>query len=186
MTIGQWSARAPRFVLDSSERSLVRYAALETRGQARAVKGLDLSATGLSFRLGPGPAPEAAPREGDTIKIQFTTPGGEAIACLALVVRVSIVDEWHPELGDRRWTKVAVRFHKLPAAHERALRLALGPLSSPDGPGLVPPAGQAKSAARALRLAGATAAAAASLAALAAPYGDWWSALAWAIGLVSK
>jgi len=99
----------------------MRFAGMETRGSSVATQVQDLSETGLSFTI----HGELTPNEGDMLKVEFTVPGRNQIACFATVVRVEERTEWDPTLGDLSYNIVAIQFRNLPAAHHRALRVGL-------------------------------------------------------------
>lgn len=120
--------RSPRYVFRAEDQTLMRYAAMETRGTACSTKVLNLSESGLLFAMKEGEAPE----EGDVLKIEFPIPGRRQIACFATVVRVDATDEWHPDFGESRAVVVGLQFRHLPDGHRRALKNGLQGKTEPE------------------------------------------------------
>ena len=110
--------RSPRYIFRPSDKSLMRFAGMENRGQAAEANVHDLSATGLSFLVDGA----VAPMEGDLLKIEFGIPGRKQIAWFATVVRVENRNEWNPETGDRSRILVAIRFRQLPVPFRKAIQ----------------------------------------------------------------
>jgi len=117
--------RPPRYIFQTAESNLVRFAAMETRGiSARAVIR-DLSESGLSFTLPITEAIETLPEEGAPLKVEFPIPGRDQIACFATVMRVEQRNEWVPEWGDRGYHLIALQFRHLPNLHLKAIKQGL-------------------------------------------------------------
>ena len=124
--------RAPRYVFRPNDKSIMRFAGMDSRGLSSHANVNDLSATGLSF-LVDGPI---IPMEGDLLKIEFGVPGRKQIAWFATVVRVESRTDWNPELGDRSRTLVAIRFRQLPVPFQKAIQKSIsGRLSGDEEPG---------------------------------------------------
>lgn len=103
--------RSPRYVLRPGDRSLMRFAGMDTKGESTHARVRDLSSTGLSFIV----EGDAVPFENELLKIEFDVPGHRQIAWYATVVRVEARSEWSPHAGDQMFTLVALRFRQLPS-----------------------------------------------------------------------
>jgi hypothetical protein len=122
--------RAPRYVLSANDSQVLRFAPMNTRGQAQVTSLRNLSTSGLAFTL---PYNELAstiesvttPSEGDVIKIEFSVPGRKQIACFATIVRVDELVEWDSETGNRHYLLIAVQYRNLPSAFIRSLEISL-------------------------------------------------------------
>ena len=99
----------------------MRYAGMDERGSSARARVRDLSATGISIVV----ASDLAPKIGEMLKIEFGLPGGRQVAWFATVVRVEHKNEWDPDLGDREFTLVGLRFRQLPAPFRAAIRRSL-------------------------------------------------------------
>ena len=96
----RYFTRAPRYVFQSEDGTLVRFAPMQTKGLISRAVIRDLSETGLSFTLPITEDVVSLPDEGSAIKIEFPIPGSpKGIACFATVVRVEKRTEWMPEWG---------------------------------------------------------------------------------------
>lgn len=100
--------RSPRYVLQPLDRTVLRFAQMQTRGISATTTITDVSESGLCFTL----SSEAKPDEGDMLKVEFTVPGRGQIACFATVVRVE------EKTG---LTYVGILFRNLPSGHRRIL-----------------------------------------------------------------
>lgn len=117
--------RPPRYVFQASDSSLVRFAAMETRGLSAKAVIRDLSESGLSFTLPITEHVDTLPEEGAPLKVEFPIPGRTQIACFATVTRVEQRTEWVPEWGDRGYHLIALQFRHLPTLHLRAIKSGL-------------------------------------------------------------
>lgn len=129
----RYHTRSPRYLLRPEDRSLMRFAGMETRGSSVTTQVQDLSETGLSFTI----HGELTPHEGDMLKVEFTVPDRNQIACFATVVRVEERKEWDPTLGPLSYNLVAIQFRNLPAAHHRALQAGLRARTDNETDGLL-------------------------------------------------
>ena len=100
----------------------MKFADLESRGVSSRARVHDLSSTGLSFIVDT----DETPMTGDVLKIEFDVPGRKQIAWFATVVRIEQRTEWDPELGDRTFTLVGLRFRQLPAPFRNAIQSSVG------------------------------------------------------------
>lgn len=111
-TAGRYIARSPRYILSPLDSRMMRFAPMDTRGVTWPAEILDLSESGLAFTL----KTDEYPREGESVKIEFTIPGRRQVACFATVTRLEIHD------GIK---KIAIRFDNLPPIFRAALRFSL-------------------------------------------------------------
>lgn len=100
-SLARYHARSPRYVLDTQDNSLIRYSGAERLPWEEKTELRNVSLTGLSFVC----ASDLSPQLGEIIKIQFTVPGSETMACYAIVIRISPEDTFSNE--------IAVHFYKL-------------------------------------------------------------------------
>lgn len=117
--------RAPRYTLRAQDDNQMRFALMQTRGNALDTELRDVSKTGLKFTVPNAEVPHRGLDEGDMIKIEFKIPSGKQIACFATVVRVEVIEQWHPDFGDQSFTEVAVTFRQLPSLFAKALEKSL-------------------------------------------------------------
>jgi hypothetical protein len=113
--------RAPRYVFRPDDKSLLRFAGMDTKGVKTPAQIRDLSSTGLSFMV----ETEEAPFENEILKLEFTLPGSRQIAWFANVVRVERRSDWNPEAGDQPYTLIALQFKKLPHPYQQAIERSL-------------------------------------------------------------
>lgn len=116
--------RAPRYTLRANDDNQMRFALMQTRGNALDTELINISQSGLKFTVFNGEVPPRGLDEGDMIKIEFRVPSGgrprgtpKQIACFATVTRVE-------PLGNSL-IEIAVSFRHLPSAFARALQNAL-------------------------------------------------------------
>ena len=123
MSARHYIQRQARYVFQTGDSTLVRFAAMETKGITSRAVIRDLSESGVSFTL---PLDETdLPDEGAPLKIEFPIPGRDKIACFATVTRVEQRSEWVPEWGDRGYHLIALKFRHLPTLHLRAIQQGL-------------------------------------------------------------
>ncbi len=100
-SLARYHARSPRYVLNTEDNQLIRLSGAERLSWEEKTELKNISLTGLSFSA---PA-DLSPQLGEIIKIQFTVPGSEMMACYAIVTRIELVGEHENE--------IAVHFYKL-------------------------------------------------------------------------
>ena len=100
-SLARYHARSPRYVLDTQDNSLIRFSGAERLPWEEKTDLRNISLTGLSF-TSPN---DLSPQLGEIIKIQFSVPGSETMACYAIVIRIAPLDDDYNE--------VAVHFYKL-------------------------------------------------------------------------
>ncbi len=100
-SLARYHARAPRYILDTEDESLIRLSGADKLPWEESTQLLDVSLTGLTFT-----APEdLSPQIGEVIKIQFSVPGAEQMACHAVVIRIEKTRQFENLVG--------VHFYKL-------------------------------------------------------------------------
>ncbi len=104
----RYFTRSPRYILQTSDERLLRFASMNTRGQSTATKVLNLSESGLAFEI----HPDHSPSEGDVLKVEFDVPNQSRIACFATVTRVETEELLH---------LVGLQFRNLPVAYRNLL-----------------------------------------------------------------
>lgn len=121
MTAARYFQRAPRYIFRPDDERLMRFAEMETRNSALRARIHDLSATGISFVV----ESNESPMTGDLLKIEFGLPGDRQVAWFATVVRVEHKTDWDPDVGEREYTLVGLRFRQLPAPFTNAIKRSL-------------------------------------------------------------
>ncbi len=100
-SLARYHARAPRYILDTEDNSLIRLSGAEQLAWEENTELRDVSLTGLSFT-----APQdLSPQIGEVIKIQFSVPGSQQMACFAVVIRIEKLGAFENLIG--------VHFYKL-------------------------------------------------------------------------
>lgn len=100
-SLARYHARAPRYILNTDDNSLIRLSGAERLAWEENTEIRDISLTGLTF-LAPK---DISPQLGEIIKIQFTVPGAEQMACYAVVIRIDSIYDFQ--------NLIAVHFYKL-------------------------------------------------------------------------
>lgn len=108
-SLARYHARAPRYILNTEDNSLVRLSGAEQLSWEEKTELRDVSLTGLSF-IAPQ---DLSPQMGEVIKIQFSVPGSQQMACYAVVIRIEKINQFDNLIG--------VHFYKL----DRTQRLNL-------------------------------------------------------------
>ncbi|MBC7420145.1 MAG: PilZ domain-containing protein [Bdellovibrio sp.] len=94
-SLARYHARAPRYILDTIDNNLIRLSGAERRSWEENTEIKDISLTGLSFT-----APsDLSPQLGEMIKIQFSVPGSEQMACYAVVIRIEKISSFENLIG---------------------------------------------------------------------------------------
>ncbi|AGH95026.1 PilZ domain-containing protein [Pseudobdellovibrio exovorus] len=100
-SLARYHARAPRYILDTEDNSLIRLSGASQLTWEEKTELRDVSLTGLSFV-----APQdLSPQIGEVIKIQFSVPGSDQMACYAIVIRLEKINQFDNMVG--------VHFYKL-------------------------------------------------------------------------
>lgn len=119
--IQQRQARAPRYRFRPDDSRLIRCANPGQSENAFSTTTLNVSATGLAFRV----ERSLSPQIGEVIMIEFTVPGGEQMACFSRVVRIEEPrEQWKKNYSDE--VIVAVRFGRLGSGQKERLALGIG------------------------------------------------------------
>ena len=100
-SLAKFHGRSPRFVLNTQDDNLIRYAGSDRWPWEEKTEIRNISLTGLSF-IAPA---DLSPLIGEIIKIQFSVPSGKQMACYAIVIRID-EENTHENL-------LAVHFYKL-------------------------------------------------------------------------
>ena len=100
-SLARYHARAPRYILNTEDNSLVRLSGAEQFSWEEKTELRDVSLTGLSF-IAPQ---DLSPQLGEVIKIQFSVPGSQQMACYAIVIRIEKINTLDNLIG--------VHFYKL-------------------------------------------------------------------------
>ena len=94
-SLARYHARAPRYVLDTVDNNLIRLSGAERRSWEENTEIKDISLTGLSFT-----APsDLSPQLGEMVKIQFSVPGSEQMACYAVTIRIEALSAFENLIG---------------------------------------------------------------------------------------
>ncbi|MGZ3690585.1 MAG: PilZ domain-containing protein [Pseudobdellovibrio sp.] len=100
-SLARYHARAPRYILNTDDESLIRLSGAEQLSWEENTELRDVSLTGLSFT-----APQdLSPQIGEVIKIQFSVPSSQQMACYAVVIRIEKINPLENMIG--------VHFYKL-------------------------------------------------------------------------
>ncbi|MFZ3229789.1 MAG: PilZ domain-containing protein [Pseudobdellovibrio sp.] len=97
----KYHERSSRYTLNTQDNCLVRYSGSERWPWEEKTEVQNISLTGLSF-VAPN---DLSPILGEIIKIQFAVPGGQQMACYAIVIRIDPKNEFD--------NLIAVHFYKL-------------------------------------------------------------------------
>lgn len=114
--------REPRYVLTESDSRFLCFISHRNRKRSYAVNFTNISTTGLAFVIEDVLAPDL----GEFIKLEFTVPGYEQIACIGRVVRLE--HYLTPALNRPNAPSlvlVALVFENLSKAHQKALQFGL-------------------------------------------------------------
>ena len=111
--LAKYHARSPRYILNTEDDSLIRIAGPQQTPWEEGTEIRNVSLTGLAFL-----APEdLCPSLGEVIRIQFSVPGSQSMACHGIVTRLD------PESQAR--VLVGLHFYKLDMPHRIALAQGL-------------------------------------------------------------
>lgn len=99
--LAKYHNRSPRYTLNTQDNCLIRYSGSERWPWEERTEVRNISLTGLSF-LAPH---DLSPMIGEIIKIQFSVPGGQQMACYAVVIRQDSQNDFE--------NLIAVHFYKL-------------------------------------------------------------------------
>ena len=99
--VSKYHNRLPRYTLNTLDNSLIRYSGSERWPWEEKTEIKNISLSGLSF-IAPN---DLSPIIGEIIKIQFSVPGGEQMACYAVIIRIDPENEFS--------NVIAVHFYKL-------------------------------------------------------------------------
>ena len=109
--------RAPRYVVELGDNEIVRFAHMPRGSKAMHTRIINLSESGMAFLV----PYLTAPQEGEKIKVEFSAPNSESIACFAKVARVQIHRTYHNGQKPQTFKMVAVEFQNLPAQQRKMI-----------------------------------------------------------------
>ncbi len=101
--------RAPRYEIELGDHQIVRFAHMPRGSKAMHTRIINLSESGMAFLV----PYLTAPQESEQIKVEFTAPNSEPIACYAKVVRVQVHRTYHKTKQPQTFKLVAVEFLEL-------------------------------------------------------------------------
>lgn len=114
--------RSQRYVFQPEDNRLLRFAVAAKRGEYTETETLNISESGVLFVVRNVDPPEV----GHIIKVEFTVPHRQSIACYATVVRREERETRDPKKsGIVIKCLVAAHFLNLPTLHRRSLHLGL-------------------------------------------------------------
>ena len=129
-SLARYHSRLPRYILDTIDNNLIRLSGAERRSWEESTEVKDISLSGLSFT-----APsDLSPTLGEMIKIQFSVPGSEQMACYAVTIRIERITPYENLIG--------VHFFKLDRVQRLNLvqglsaRIQQQPMVEPNNPRL--------------------------------------------------
>lgn len=82
--LARYVARSPRYILQAQDDTLIRIAGPQQTPWEEGTEIRNVSLSGLSFTA----ANDFCPRVGEIVKIQFSAPGADQMACYASVSRI--------------------------------------------------------------------------------------------------
>jgi len=113
--------RAPRYIIEVGDNEIVRFAHMPRGSKTMHTRIINLSESGLAFLV----PYLTAPQEGEKIKVEFTAPNTESIACFAKVIRVQVHRTYHSGREPQTFKMVAVEFEELHPKQRQLLSLGL-------------------------------------------------------------
>lgn len=111
-SLAKYLLRSPRYTLHAEDNNLIRVVGPKLESWEEHTDIQNVSLTGLSFTADP----QICPKLGEIIRIQFTVPGSEQMACHGIVTRI--------EHQSSETALVGLHFYKLDMAHR--INLARG------------------------------------------------------------
>ena len=111
--LAKYHSRSPRYILNTDDDYLIRVAGPHKLPWEEGTEIQNISLTGLAFT-----APsDLCPILGEVIRIQFTPPESESMACHAIVTRLENISIHKKRVG--------IHFYKMDMAHRLALAQVL-------------------------------------------------------------
>ena len=101
--------RAPRYEIELGDNEIVRFAHKPKGSKAMHTRIINLSESGMAFLV----PYLTAPQQDEKIKVEFTGPNSESIACFAKVVRVQVHRTYHKARSPQTFKMVAVEFENM-------------------------------------------------------------------------
>ncbi len=113
--------RAPRYIIEIGDHQVVRFAQKPTGSKTMHTRIIDLSESGMAFL-----APYlTAPQKDEMIKVEFTAPNTDSMACFAKVVRVQIHRTYNKHHEPQSFKLIAVEFKDLHPKQRQMLAAGL-------------------------------------------------------------
>ncbi len=113
--------RAPRYMIEIGDNEVVRFALKPRGSKTMHTRIINLSESGMAFLC-----PYLnAPQESEVIKVEFTAPNTQPIACFAKVVRVQVHKTYRDDQKPQTFKMIAVEFENLPAKQRQMLSQGL-------------------------------------------------------------
>lgn len=109
--------RAPRYTIELGDQQIVRFAKSPKGAKAMHTRIIDLSESGMAFLTPYNAAPEVS----EKIKVEFTAPNSDPIACFANVARIQIHKTYSHDQKPQSFKMVAVEFENLHAKQRKML-----------------------------------------------------------------
>lgn len=109
--------RAPRYMIELGDNEIVRFAHMPKGSKPMHTRIINISESGMAFLV----PYLTAPQEGDKIKVEFTGPNAESIACFAHVRRVQVHRTYHKSRTPQTFKMVAVEFEGMHAKQREML-----------------------------------------------------------------
>ncbi len=101
--------RAPRYMVEVGDNDVVRFAHMPKGSKTMHTRIINISESGMAFLV----PYLTAPQIDEMIKVQFTAPNAESVACYAKVVRVQVHRTYHKTKKPQTFKMVAVEFENL-------------------------------------------------------------------------
>lgn len=120
--LAKYHTRSPRYTLNTQDNCLIRYSGHERLPWEENTEVKNISLTGLSF-IAPV---DLSPILGEIIKIQFSVPGGQQMACYAVIIRIDAQSDYE--------NIIAVHFYKLDRLQRLNLLQGLSQTLKPEEP----------------------------------------------------
>lgn len=109
--------RAPRYTVQVDDNHIVRFALQPKGSKAMHTRIINLSESGMAFIV----PVLSAPKDDETIKIEFKAPHCDSMACFAKVVRIQKHISYNGHGQPQVFRMVAVEFQGLKEAQRRQL-----------------------------------------------------------------
>jgi hypothetical protein len=112
-SLAKYHIRSPRYILQPEDNTIIRVAGPNQIPWEEGTEIKNISLTGIAFTV----PLDLCPSIGEFIKIQYSAPGAQQMACYALVTRI--------EDYSQNLTLVGVKFYRVDLAHRVLLAQSL-------------------------------------------------------------